>query len=149
MSRPAGPDIVEADPFDLPEWLGVRPVTWYADDGHDAGHLIRGRLHLDVAGVPQEQDVDDVVCDVLAIDQAYPHEVAASTWRRLAHQAWHNGEVLLVEYDGRLTLAVPGHHVDSDDLLHAVARFARSVGGRPDDFTVALRLGAVLRRQGR
>lgn len=147
MSGLGTPDIAESDPFDLPEWLGVHPVTWFADDGHDAGHLIHGRLHLDDADA--RELVDDVVCDVLAIDQAYPHEVANSGWRRLAHQAWHNGEVLLVEYDGRLTLAVPGHHVDSDDLLHAVARFARSVGGRPDDFTVALRLGAVLRRTGR
>ena len=36
--------IAEADPFDLPEWVGVSEVTWYADSGARFGHHITGRI---------------------------------------------------------------------------------------------------------
>ena len=61
----------------------------------------------------------------------------------LAHQAWHHDQVLLISYDDRLTLAVPGHEFSADLVLAALFRFAKAVGGRPDRMTAALRLGAV------
>ena len=70
------PRIEHADPFDLPEWLGTTPVTWYAEEGHRWGHHIRGRFvpdHADLAPSDPSDRSDpseDVVCDVLAIDQA-------------------------------------------------------------------------------
>lgn len=129
------PIIAEVDPFDLPAWVGEQEVTWYADSGARFGHHIMGRV--------TSAGQDDLVCDLLAIDQAYPQQVAASGWRRLAHQAWHNDQVLLISYDARLTLAVPGHEFTADLVLAALFRFSKSVGGRPEDFVAALRLGAV------
>ena len=129
------PEIAEADPFDLPAWVGERQVTWVAASAARFGHHITGSLTCD--------GEDDVVCDVLAIDQAYPQQVADSGWRRQAHQAWHNDQVLLIVYDGRLTLAVPGHQFTADLVLAALARFAKAVGGSPERFTAALRLSAL------
>lgn len=129
------PEVSEADPFDLPAWVGEAEVTWVADSGVRFGHHIQGRL--------TSPGHDDLACDFLAIDQAYPHQVADSGWRRQAHQAWHNDQVLVVAYDGRLTLAVPGHEFSADLLLQALARFAKAVGGRPARFTAALRLSAL------
>jgi len=128
-------DIAEADPFDLPEWVGVCEVTWYADSGARFGHHITGRIAA--------ADHDDLGCDLLAIDQAYPQQVADSAWRRLAHQAWHHDQVLLISYDDRLTLAVPGHEFTADLVLAALFRFAKAVGARPDRMIAALRLGSV------
>jgi hypothetical protein len=128
------PSISEADPFDLPAWVGEAEVTWYADSGSRFGHHITGRL---------TDGTEEIGCDLIAIDQAYPRQVADSGWRRLAHQAWHNDQVLVIEYDGALTLAVPGHELDADLLLNALARFAKAVGGSSERFTAALRLGAL------
>ena len=133
------PEIDEADPFDLPSWVGEREVTWVADSGVRFGHHITGRLTAD--------GESDIACDVLAIDQAYPTQVADSGWRRQAHQAWHNDQVLVISYAGRLTLAVPGHEFTADLVLAALARFAKSVGGTPERFTAALRLSALGRRR--
>ncbi len=49
-----------------------------------------------------------MACDLLAVDQAYPEPVADDDIRTRAHLAWRHGQVLLIEYEGRLTLAVPG-----------------------------------------
>jgi len=130
--------IDEADPFDLPAWVGEREVTWIAESGVRFGHHISGRLTSVGEG--------DLSLDVLAIDQAYPTQVADSGWRRQAHQAWHNDQVLVVTYDGRMTLAVPGHEFSADLVLAALARFAKAVGGKPERFTAALRLSALGRR---
>jgi hypothetical protein len=48
--------------------------------------------------------------------------------------------VLLVQYDGRLTLAVPGSDFDADRTLETLARFAKAVGAKAQRFTAALRL---------
>ena len=57
-----------------------------------------------------------------------------------AHQAWTHGQVLLVEYDGRLTLAVPGTAYSADGALETISRLAKAVGVRPGRFAVTLRL---------
>ena len=129
MRRPAvGP----VDAFDLPDWLGVAPVTWTAVDSIGATHLVAGCL--------RGSDRGPLDCDVLACDLAYPVPVLDERWRHDAHQAWTLGEVLLVEYDGRLTMVVPGTTVTAEPAMEAVRRLAKAVGAPADRFTVSLRL---------
>ena len=132
MARPA-PDVRPVDPFDLPEWLGEGSVTWQASSSMSDSHRVTGELRTETGG-------ETLACDVLACDPAYPVPVLSEAWRHDAHQAWTLGEVLLVEYDDRLTLVVPGTAVTAEPTLEAVRRLARAVGSRPDRFTVALRL---------
>jgi hypothetical protein len=126
------PAVSPVDAFDLPDWLGVAPVTWTAADSIGTTHVVAGCLAA--AGS------DPLDCDVLACDLAYPLPVLDERWRHDAHQAWTLGEVLLVEYDGRLTLVVPGTTVTAEPAMEAVRRLARAVGAPADRFTVALRL---------
>lgn len=129
------PPVSEADPFDLPEWLGTEEVTWTARTGlRGAGH-VAGEL-APVAG----EGGCPLPCDVLAVDQAYPEPVIDEQWRRAVHQAWTLGQVLLVEYDGRLTLAVPGTELSAGDILEALGRLAKAVGVKPGRFAATLRL---------
>lgn len=123
-----------ADPFDLPDWLGTTEVTWHAESAETGGHHVRGELRSADGTQP---------CDLVAVDQAYPAPVADDEVRRLAHQAWRNGEVLLVTRDERLALAVPGTGFAADRILTALTRLARAVGAPPENFVAALRLGIV------
>lgn len=125
----------ELDPFDLPDWLGTEEVTWRARAGDRDGHLLHGELSSS-GGV--------IACDLLAVDQAYPSPVAGDRERRLAHQAWRNGEVLLLDCADRPTLAVPGSTFTADRVLTALTRLARAVGARPERYVAALRLGVRL-----
>lgn len=127
----AAPLVADVDPFDLPGWLGTSEVTWTAGCSVRAGHLVPGRL---AAGD------DALVCDLLAADQAFPEPVLDERWRPRVHQAWTHGQVLLVEYDGRLTLAVPGTEFNADRVLEALTRLAKAVGVAPTRFVAALRL---------
>lgn len=127
----ATPDVKEVDPFDLPDWLGGDEVTWAARSGVRGSHRVTGLLSG--AGDPLE-------CDLLAADQAFPEPVLDEDWRRAAHQAWTHGQVLLVEYDGRLTLAVPGTEFSADLVLEVLGRLAKAVGAKPSRFVAALRL---------
>ena len=127
----AAPTVEAVDAFDLPEWLGAGNVTWTALSSVHGGHHVEGEL----AGAG-----DPLGCDLLAVDQAYPTVVLEEEWRRLSHQAWTYGEVLLVRYDGRLTLAVPGTAFTADRALEAIGRLAKAVGVKPDRFVAALRL---------
>ncbi|HET6562840.1 MAG TPA: hypothetical protein VFG72_13275 [Marmoricola sp.] len=128
------PDVAPVDAFDLPDWLGLTPVTWTAVDSIGTTHLVAGCLRGD--GEPAEQ----LDCDVLACDLAYPLPVLDEGWRHDAHQAWTLDEVLLVEYDGRLTLVIPGTTVRAEPAMEAVRRLAKAVGAPADRFTVSLRL---------
>ena len=132
MAPRPGPSVEPVDPFDLPEWVGEGPVTWQASTSLAGSNRVSGELR---AGPGAHLD-----CDVLACDPAYPLPVLSEAWRHDAHQAWALGEVLLVAYDGRLTLVVPGTVVTAEPTLEAVRRLARAVGSKPDRFTVALRL---------
>lgn len=125
--------LIEIDPFDLPEWLGTEEVVWAADEGVRGRHLVAGRL----TGPGR----DDVVCDLLAVDQAYPQAVTAPESRLRAHQAWHHGQVLVADYAGRLTLAVPGTAWTPEAILDALSRLAKSVGARPERYAALMRLG--------
>jgi hypothetical protein len=151
--------IAAVDAFDLPDWLGVSEVVWTALSSIHAGHRVEGvlgaaaaghrdggeqverghqsgRLHADVpADLPM-----DLPCDLLCVDQAYPVPCVPDQWRRQVHQAWTYGQVQLLEYDGRLTLAVPGTSFTADLVLETVGRLAKAVGVPPDRFVAALRL---------
>ena len=127
----SAPDVFSIDPFDLPEWLGTSEVTWVAQSTVRGAPHIRGEL----AG-----NGEVIACDLLAADLAYPQPLLADTWRRQAHQSWTHGQVLVVEYDGRLTLAVPGTAYSADGVLETVSRLAKAVGVPPEHFTVTLRL---------
>jgi hypothetical protein len=120
-----------ADPFELPEWLGTEPVTWTAQTGVRGSHWITGCLAAGAAQLP---------CDLMAADVAYPQPLLADTWRRAAHQAWEHGQVLLLTYDDRLTLAVPGTAYSADGALETLGRLAKAVGVPAGRFTVCLRL---------
>lgn len=120
------------DPFELPDWLGVEPVTWVGETSLDnEHHLVRGSLSA-ASGT--------LACDVLACDLAYPRPVLGEQWRADAHHAWVRGEVLLVHDQDRLTLAAPGASVTAELVLEGVRRLAKAVGAPTDRFTVALRL---------
>lgn len=123
----------DIDPFDLPEWLGQGEVVWTPETGIHDTHLVRGAL----SGAHES-----VVCDLLAVDEAYPKPVADDELRHQAHQAWRHGQVHLVSVEERLTLVVPGTSFTAELVLEVVARLAKAVGARPDAFSVLLRLGA-------
>jgi hypothetical protein len=126
--------LAEVDPFDLPEWLGVSDVTWTASSGVRTGHHVRGSLTA--------EGRDEVECDLLAVDEAYPAPVADDHTRTRAHQAWRHGQVLLVRHADRLALAVPGTSFTADLVLDALDRLARAVGSSADHYTARLRIGA-------
>lgn len=123
----------EVDPFDLPAWLGESEVTWTPDGGIHDSHTVAGSLTAaGEAAVP---------CDLLAVDEAYPKPVADDDLRHQTHQVWQHGQVLLVTYDDRLTLAVPGTSFTAERVLETLTRLAKAVGAPPESFSVLLRLG--------
>ncbi|WP_210651935.1 hypothetical protein [Nocardioides sp. SYSU D00065] len=124
--------ITDIDPFDLPEWLGTADVVWCADGGLRSGHLARGRLSAD--------GESDLVCDLLAVDEAYPAPVVDDASRSRVHQAWRHGQVVIGEVDGRMVLAVPGTRLDPDLVLDALGRLARAVGAHAWSYAALLRL---------
>ena len=128
----AEPVVAPVDAFDLPEWLGVEEVTWTATTSLGEAPRVSGAL----AG----QSGAALECDLLASDLAYPRAVLEEKWRAAAHQAWQLGETELLEYDGRLTLVVPGTTVGVEVALDAVRRLAKAVGAPASRFTVAIRL---------
>jgi hypothetical protein len=126
------PSYDELDPFDLPEWLGEREVTWSADAGLLAGHRVAGTLTAD--------DGTCLDCDLLAVDDAYPEPVAADPVRVRSHQVWQYGEVLVVAEGDRIMLAVPGSRLDAETALTAIGRLARAVGAASGSYGVRLRV---------
>lgn len=130
MTLPLG----DLDPFDLPEWLASSEVVWRSREGLRGGHRVAGVL---------SSEGDTLDCALLSVDDAHPAPVADDDVRTRAHQAWHHGQVLLVDHEGTLTLAVPGRRLDADLVLEAVARFAKAVGASPDHYAVLLTIGTA------
>jgi hypothetical protein len=123
------------DAFELPEWLGTSHVSWTASSSVRGAQRIQGTLtSTDVVGA------EPLPCDLIAADVAYPQPILPDSWRREAHQAWEYGQVLLLSYDQRLTLAVPGTAYSADGVLETIGRLARAVGVTPGRFVVCLRL---------
>ena len=129
--------ITDVDPFDLPEWLGTHDVVWRSDAGLRTGHLVRGRLIADGA--------DDVICDLLAVDEAYPEPVVDDATRLRVHQAWRHGQVVIgtvgTGSDARMVLAMPGTGFGPDLVLDALGRLAHAVGAHAERYAALLRLG--------
>lgn len=123
------------DAFDLPDWLGEGEVTWTSADVTRSG--------ASVAGCLVGQAGEEHACDLLAVDLAYPAPVVDDRARTAAHQAWMHGQVLLLDRDGRVTLAVPGTGFTADTVLDAVTRLAKAVGAEPAAYSVRLRLGGA------
>ncbi|QBX57075.1 hypothetical protein EXE58_17635 [Nocardioides seonyuensis] len=126
------PPIVDVDPFDLPEWLGTSDVVWSSEGDQHAAHLLAGRLR---AG---EEELD---CDLMSVDEAYPEAVADDATRVRVHHAWRHGQVFIGERSERLTLAVPGSRIDPVVAMDALGRLSRAVGSRPERYSVLLRAG--------
>ena len=123
-------DVQPVDPFELPDWLGTSEVSWSAASAVRGAQRIHGQLRCGEQVLP---------CDLLAVDVAYPQPLLGDLWRRAAHQAWEHGQVQLLSYDGRLTLAVPGTAYSADGALETIGRLAKAVGGEATRFTVCLR----------
>jgi hypothetical protein len=123
--------VTELDPFDLPDWVGEGAVSWDSERGL-GGHLVAGHL-TGPAG-------QTLPCDLLAVDQAYPAPVLDEATRTRVHQAWRHGQVLLLELDGRATMAVPGTAWSADQVLEGFRRFARAAGADPARWSVRLGL---------
>lgn len=132
---PTSRTILAVDPFELPPWLGTSQVAWTARSSIHDSHLVTGELTGDLTG-----SGEPIGCDLLACDQAFPQVVLADEWRCAAHQSWTHEQVLLVEYDGRLTLAIPGTGFTADLVLEALARLAKAVGVSPTQLVAVLRL---------
>lgn len=125
----------EVDPFELPDWLGTQQVLWQATD--DPSARAEATVHGEVtplAGGP------GIALDLLAVDVAWPRPVCDEQTRQSVHEAWHYGQVLLLDLDGRTTLGVPGTELSSDLLCEAVRRFSKAVGADSTHFLVQLRL---------
>jgi hypothetical protein len=122
---------LELDPFDLPDWLGEGPVAWATDKGL-GGHLVAGCL----TGAPDQL----LLCDLLAVDQAYPVPVLDDGLRTRVHQTWRHGQVLLLADGGRATVATPGTGWTADRVLETFTRVARAVGSDPARWSVRLGL---------
>ena len=127
------PAISDVDPFDLPDWLGTEDVVWCADDGLHGGHLVGGRL----TGAGH----DDLGCDLLAVDRAYPRPVTDDRSRLVVAQAERHGSVLGGRNADRLVLAAAGAAWSADPALPVLDRLARAAGGRQERVAVLLRIG--------
>ena len=123
----------DLDPFDLPDWLGEGAVTWAADTGVRRGHRVPGRL----TGGGEE-----LLCDLLAVDEAHPFPVADEPTRTRAHLAWRHGQILLLGDGDRVVLAVPGTGFTADLALDALSRLAKAVGASPENYVALLRIGS-------
>ena len=128
--------LTEVDPFELPDWLAEGEVLWQATDERtrqDATGTIHGRVSPLAGG-------DSLTVDLLAVDVSWPKPVCDEATRHLAHEAWHYGQVALLDRDGRITLVVPCLEFTSDLVCEAVRRFSRAVGAEPARFLVQVRL---------
>lgn len=119
------------DAFDLPDWLGTERVTWRAEDVLSREPVIAGRLNA--------EDFDQPL-DLLAADAAYPTTVCSSDQRHDAHQAWHFGEVLLLNTGERVAAAVPTVSFDPNLACETIRRVAKALGAPAANFTVTFTL---------
>ena len=124
---------VRVDPFELPEWLGTEPVTWTAQTGVRGAHWIAGCLG---AGDGAAAVRPDGRRRRVPASRCWTTSGAGRPTRRgsTARCCWS-------QYDGRLTLAVPGTAYSADGALETLGRLAKAVGVPAGRFT---RLPAAL-----
>ena len=102
----------------------ARTVIELADDGAESPGETATRFVVLRAGLPVPRTQIEVTTRL------------GTFWADLGWEEWR----VLVEYDGRLTLAVPGTSFTADLVLEAIGRLAKAVGVRPGQFVAALRL---------
>ena len=115
-----------ANPPSDPSTPSTSPSGWASRRSHGPRSSgLRSEHH--VTGALVGPSGAEIECEVLACDLAYPAPVLEEKWRGAAHRAWQSEETLLLEYDGRLTLVVPGTSVGVEDALEAIRRLAKAV----------------------
>jgi hypothetical protein len=131
---PAGEQSVLLDPFDLPEWLASSQVLWEALESVAGQTVAQGFLRC------VDGEEEPVRLDAIAVDAAWPAALCSPTDRRAAHQAWHFGQVVLLDRAGVPALGVPTASFSADLTLEALRRFAKAVGSDPWRFAAQLLL---------
>ena len=122
------------DPFDLPEWLLSEEVVWEALEPVGGQVVAKGQLRaVGSSDAPLR-------LDLMAVDAAWPVPPCPSADRRAAHQAWHFGQVVVLDQDGAPALGVPATEFSADLALEALRRFAKAVGSDPWRYAVHLHL---------
>jgi hypothetical protein len=129
MTDPGGWSV--SDPFDLPEWVGAEQLRWSTDETKSTA-LIAGTL--------TGESGESLSLDLLCADVAYPAAIVDERRRHDTHQAWHFGQVLLLERNGRLAMAVPATRWDADMICEALRRFAKAIGAPSSQISLVLRL---------
>ena len=115
-------------------------MTTIGTHGRLAGELRRDGSD---AGSATDTEKNAQTLDLLAVDAAYPAPVLPDTDRRLVHQAWHHGEVVLAnlhDCPARPTALAPGSTLDANAVCEIVRRVARAVGAPLPQFSVRLSL---------
>ncbi|MPZ61828.1 MAG: hypothetical protein GEU93_11140 [Propionibacteriales bacterium] len=123
-----------ADPFELPGWLADREVVWEALD------TVATNVHVHGVLRPSSDSETEQVLDLMAVDAAWPTPACDEANRRASHQAWHYGEVAVLDIDSRVALGVPVSAFTAEAVCDAVRRFTRAVGADPKRYAVQLRL---------
>ena len=122
------------DPFSLPEWLAFAQVVWEAQESVADKTVAKGRLRA------VDADAEPMALDLVAVDSAWPAAECSPADRRAAHQAWHYGQVVLLDHAGVAALGVPTTSFSADAALEALRRFAKAVGSDPWRFSAHLLL---------
>jgi hypothetical protein len=122
------------DPFDLPEWLASSRVVWEALESVAGQTVAQGVLRC------IDGDAEPLRLDAVAVDAAWPTAPCSPTDRRAAHQAWHFGQVVLLDRASVPALGVPTASFSADLTLEALRRFAKAVGSDPWRFAAHLLL---------
>jgi len=122
------------DPFDLPEWLASSQVVWEALESVAGQTVAHGVLRC------VDGDEEPLRLDAVAVDAAWPTALCSPPDRRAVHQAWHFGQVVLLDREGVPALGVPTAAFSADLTLEALRRFAKAVGSDPWRFAVHLPL---------
>jgi hypothetical protein len=134
----AGDDTVERsallDPFDVPDWLASSMVVWEAIESVAERTVARGQLRA------VDTDEEPMRLDLVAVDAAWPTAPCSPGDRREAHQAWHYGQVVLLDHEGVAALGVPTAVFSADLALEALRRFAKAVGSDPWRYAARLLL---------
>lgn len=131
MTDSSQPQLV--DPFDLPDWLVSADVVWEALEPVAGQVIAKGQLRA-------VGSTDTLRLDLLAVDAAWPTLACAPAERREAHQAWHYGQVVILEQSGAAALGVPTVAFSADLAVEALRRFAKAVGSDPWRYAMHLRL---------
>jgi hypothetical protein len=132
--EPAANGSALLDPFDLPEWLVGQDVVWRALESVADKPVVKGRLHA------VDGEEPPLRLDLVAVDAAWPVAQCSPADRREAHQAWHFGQVVLLDHEGVTALGVPTAAFNADLALEALRRFAKAVGSDPWRYAVHLPL---------